>query len=269
MVDQPERENTSDENAAGAVRRVRGQIEFPYADEERSVDLAQRLNAQAGSALISHDQLASAMNQSAAGGTYRGRLAAAKLFGFVRVEQGRVGLTDLGIRVSHPDDHRAAAVEAFLNVPLFRSMYEKYKGYALPPAAAIERQMVELGVPIKQKERARQTFQSSATYAGYIASNGRFIQPVVSSVGTISEAPPPVHDDRRGDPPGGGGGGNLPPFVQTLLDTLPEPGTDWSDPNRVTWLRAAAILFSLMYKGGGGDIEVRIKEKESPIKATP
>jgi len=52
---------------------------------------------------------------------------------------------------------RAAKVAAFLNVELFRAMYEQYRGNVLPPPPAIERQVEQLGVSPKQKERARQT----------------------------------------------------------------------------------------------------------------
>jgi hypothetical protein len=71
---------------------------------------------------------------------------------------------------------RAARVEAFLNVELFRAMYD-----ALPPPA-IERQVAQLGVSPKQTERARQTFMKSAQYAGLIdASPGRFVKPGIVS----------------------------------------------------------------------------------------
>jgi hypothetical protein len=44
------------------------------------------------------------------------------------------------------------------------------------PPPAIERQVVDLGVSPKQKERARQTFMKSTQYAGFIdASTGRFV----------------------------------------------------------------------------------------------
>ena len=60
-------------------------------------------------------------------------------------------------------------------------MYEQYQGYALPPPAAIERQMEQLGVPPKQKLRARQTFMKSAIYAGYIDQQRRQIERMSTS----------------------------------------------------------------------------------------
>ena len=67
-------------------------------------------------------------------------------------------------------------MEAFLNVELFRAMYDQHKAGILPPPAAIERQMEQLGVSPQQKERARQTFMKSAQYAEIIASaTGKFL----------------------------------------------------------------------------------------------
>jgi hypothetical protein len=41
-------------------------------------------------------------------------------------------------------------------------VFEKYQGGVLPPAAALERDFVALGVMEKQKERARQILERSA-----------------------------------------------------------------------------------------------------------
>jgi hypothetical protein len=57
----------------------------------------------------------------------------------------------------------------------------------------------------------------------------------------------------RGSGGGTGGGpprkGRLHPFIQGLLDSLPEPETNWAEEGRTKWLQAAANIFDLMYKG--------------------
>jgi hypothetical protein len=62
---------------------------------------------------------------------------------------------------------------------------------------------------------------------------------------------------------GGGGGrrGRLHPFIQGLLDSLPEPETNWAEEGRTKWLQAAANIFDLMYKGDAS-ISVRGTPKE-------
>ncbi len=242
------------------AKRERSQIEFPYADLERSVNLARTLHGEGGQAKIDQQQLAVAMDQSASGGTFRGRLYASKMFGLVETEGGKVALTPLGLKIIDSTTESAARVEAFLNIPLYKAMFERYNGYALPPASAIERQMESLGVPQKQKERARQAFQVSVQYAGFIAANGRFSKPTsaaralpineAEAENNLSEAPASERP-----PPSYGGGGydanGLHPFIQGLLKTLPAAETDWSVQDRVKWLQTAASIFGLIYKGDG------------------
>ena len=55
----------------------------------------------------------------------------------------------------------------------------------------------------------------------------------------------------------------LHPFVQGLLDSLPEPGTEWSAFDRAKWLGTAAGIFSLMYEGAG-KITVNFQAPEEP-----
>ena len=38
------------------------------------------------------------------------------------------------------------------------------------------------------------------------------------------------------------------PLIQGLMERLPEPDTVWSLDDRGKWLRAAAVIFSLIYK---------------------
>jgi hypothetical protein len=44
------------------------------------------------------------------------------------------------------------------------------------------------------------------------------------------------------------------PFIEGLLQTLPEPHTDWPAQDRAKWLQTAANIFDLIYKGEGGGV---------------
>lgn len=227
---------------AAGRKRDRSQIEFPYSDLERSIELATVLLREGGQAKIDQTQLAVAMDQSATGGTFRGRLGAARMFGVIETDQGKVGLTPLGLRITDEESSAAAKAEAFLNIPLYKAMFDRYVGYALPPAAAIERQMEALGVPPKQKERARQAFSASAQYAGYIASNGRFSKPTLSGVRAKEETLADQTDFGGSGGGGSGGGGgsdgkghgylgqiNIEPakaLEYQLIDLMTEPDID-------------------------------------------
>ncbi len=262
-----------------ARKRDRSQIEFPYSDLERAVELSHTLHREGEQAKIEIRQLAVALDQSADGGTFRGRLSAAKMFGLIDYEQGMVGLSPLGLKIIDDAEAAASRAEAFLNVPLYREMFDRYKGYALPPAAALERQIKSLGVPPKQKERARQAFMASLTYAGYLAANGRFSRPIIAAA-RAAPLDDEASDRDEGDEGGGsgsgggsGGGGRvgpeiakLHPFIQGLLKTLPE-ADQWPVGERVKWLQTAASIFGLIYKEkdgtSGGEIAVTIKSKEN------
>jgi hypothetical protein len=191
------------EQAAAERKRFRSEIEFPYSDLESAVELAQTLHSKAGTS-CELEELAVWMNQTATGGTFRTRVGAARMFGLIETGQGRATLTQPGRDViDNSGNERAARATAFLNVELFRAMYEHNKANPLPPPPAIERQMEGLGVSPKQKERARQTFTKSAQYAGFIDSaTGRFIKP-----GNLGETPKDERErlEKEVKRPGGGG----------------------------------------------------------------
>lgn len=233
--------------ASEEKKRFRSEIEFPYSDLESAVEIAQTIHSKAGSS-CEIDELAAWMGQTATGGTFRTRIGAARMFGLIETGQGRVTLSQLGRDVlDGAGGERAARITAFLNVELFRVMYDQYKGNALPPPPALERQMEQLGVSPKQKERARQTFMKSAQYAGFIdASSGRFVKPGIAASPSRDEEKPREDDRKRGgdggDPP------DLHPFVQGLLRELPPAGNVWPEAQRKLWLDTAASIFKMIYK---------------------
>ena len=225
-----------DQDGGGARKRERTAVVALMLILTRSAELTSTLGEAGGKVWIDQTQLAVALDMSANGGTFRSRLSAAKMFGFIETGGGKVRLSDLGIRLLDEGTTRAAKVEAFLNVPLYRAMYDSYTGFALPPAAAIERQMVSMGVPTKQAERARQAFASSAQAAGYIASNGRFSKPMLAPAEAKEEKP---SDGNNGGGGSGGGGGNgnppKPSDLPTLLLELLDPDAMSDEEQKAVW----------------------------------
>jgi hypothetical protein len=154
-------------------------------------------------------------------------------------------------------------VAAFLNVELFKVMYDQYKGNALPPPPAIERQVEQLGVSPKQKERARQTFMKSAQYAGFIdAATGRFVKPGIAQTETIKEEKTPRE---KGSGSGDGTDGlNLDPLLVALLKKIPEADKGWPAAQRVRWFRTFAMNVSQIYDGEAMDpVELKIDLEEA------
>ena len=58
------------------------------------------------------------------------------------------------------------------------------------------------------------------------------------------------------------------PLIQALVKKLPKPNSIWSIDDRAKWLRAAAIIFSLVYKPGEADgAELKAEEESSVLKS--
>jgi hypothetical protein len=256
--------NTGNAAAGSADEKkyFRSELSFPYADLESCVELAQTILSKAGTS-CEQDELAAWMNQSATGGTFRTRISAAKMFGLIDTGQGRATLTQLGREAAEGSgSERAARVQAFLNPELFSKMYEQNKGHALPPPAAIERQMEQFGISPKQKERARQTFSKSATYAGFIdPSTGRFINPGNLGVPRDEGSGTQEREVDRGGSGGGDGSGGLEldPLLVALLKKVPTPDKGWPGPTRVRWFRTFAMNVSQIYDGDGEPVELKIE----------
>lgn len=248
----------------------RSEISFPYMDLDDAVDVSKKLYSRSGISSCPLDELAAAMGQTTSSGNFRLKTATARTFGLAeRDGQGSIKLTDLGCRLVSPESEADAKASAFLQVPLYAQIYEKYKGKLLPPTKALEREMQTMGVSSKQTDKARHAFQRSARQAGFFNSgDDRLVRPRSTSgesAETLDQASAdslshdaPVRQPRRGF---GGNGGSYHPFIEGLLQTLPEPGTLWAMEGRAAWLRAAANNFTLMYQGEG-QIVVEAKDTE-------
>lgn len=238
------------------AKRERSTIEFPYSDLNSAIEIARTIHDRAGTS-CEVNQLAGWLDQSPTGGTFRSRLSAARIFGLI--ETGRGGqatlVVPLGRDILDENKERTARIEVFLTVPLYEAMYERLKGYALPPAAAIERQMAELGVSSKQVERARQIFTKSAHQAQFIdQQTGRFIKPSAGG----AEPPPPANEQNKGGKGGNGNGGDdmppdVDPIVAGLLARLPKAGSIWPEQDRELWLELLKGSFKLIYKDKSAD----------------
>lgn len=246
----------SDEQAAPKPdkSKTKSRIAFVYNDLEAAVGLTDKLHSNAGTE-CEVKQLASWMNQSANSSTFRSTLAAAKSFGLVETQHaGRVSITKLGQDAVNDATGAKARADAFLNVPLHAAMYGQYEGSSLPPSAAIERHLETLGVPPKQKVRARQTFTKSADFAGFIdPSTGRFIKPA-----TAPFTPPlePPKGSREGM---GNEGLNLDPLLMALLRKIPAAGQEWPKELRARWFRTFAMNVSQIYDTDAEVVDLVIK----------
>jgi hypothetical protein len=238
--------------------RQRSTIAFPYMDLKSAVEFADAIHRNVGTGDCNDDQLAAWTGQSAKSSTFRVQVYAARMFGVIEGEAARHTLTELGRRIVDPDQNRAAKVSAFLTVPLYRALYEQYKGGIIPPATALEREMVQLGVAEKQKDRARQAFEKSAEHAGFFEhGKNKLVPPGVIH----SKTNPPPAEEKGGVGNGGGVAADAPtqdPLIAALIQKLPKSGP-WDAASRIAWLNLMNMAFQLSY-GPAVEIEIKLKD---------
>ncbi len=230
-------------------RRGSSSIQFPYGDLNDAVEVARAIYNHAGSSGGSWEQIAEWLGYAnVSSGAFRNKVATARIFGLTETKTGGAALTSLGVRILDPARERAARSTAFLNVPLFRALYDSYLGMTLPPDPGLEREMVSLGVSAKQQVRARQIFQRAADQAGYFGlGRNKLVMPAMDYNPT---APATATDDEllpRADmpqtPP-------MHPLILGLIQHLPEPGAAWPAEKRKHWLTTADHVFGLLYPDG-------------------
>lgn len=237
--------------AAAKQERERSTIEFPYLSLDDAIEVATAVHELSGSS-CQLEQLAAHLQLSSEGGNFRNKVSTARIYGLTTYSTGVVTLTPLGLKIVDPDQERSARADAFLHVPLYKALYEQFKGVTLPPQQGLESAMVALGVAVKQKERARQVFQRSAKEAGFFAyGSTKLILPAIGNTAPKDDPRERVQPPAKGGGDGGGDDGRH-PLIQGLIGALPTGG-EWSFDQRRKWLQAAAMNFDFVYSAPAGD----------------
>jgi hypothetical protein len=233
-------------------------------DLSASVAIAKAVHENVGTGVCENDQLAAWMNQSSSSSSFRLRVAASRLFGLLETTgPDGIQLTALGRLVVDPKREREARARAFLCVPLYRAVFDKFKGGTIPPTAALERELASLGVAGTLTDRARSVLERAAEHAGYVAhGRDRLVMP-----GFAPENEHDVRDDEeKGSRGGGDGGGDegppRHPLITGLFQSLPPDGAPWTIEEAADWLQAAAYNLRFAYKLKGS-IKVEITSPRS------
>jgi hypothetical protein len=255
MESQPKADPTE-----SSTQSERSTIEFPYVDLDNAAEVVRGVHEVGGTA-CDYEQLAAHMGQEAKGGGFRLRVNGTKTYGLVATERGgRITLTDLGHQIIDSTQEKAARAQAFLNVPLYKAVFDSFKGRPLPPQAGLERHMVQLGVGPKVADRARQVLLRAAKQAGYFdLAADRLTPPPVRAPERNSDTKPQGDgaDAKRNGGGNGGGGGPSHPLIDGLLQTLPAPNSPWSSKDRFNWLNVANGIFKMIYQTqDGGDVKI-------------
>lgn len=256
-------DESTDGSADGDAKRQRSKIQFPYSDYADAEGIARTVHSYVGHGLCSLDQLAPWANQSVKSSTFRSQVGAARMFGLIESEDSEsYKLTELGIRAMDQGQARASKAEAFMRVPLFKAVFEKYKGGVLPPnPPAIERELISLGVAEKQSARARQVLISSAEQTGFFEQGkNKLVMPAVVVPPPSSEASTKKNGNGGGGGSGGDGDGlSLDPLLMALLRKIPPAPEKWPADKRLRWFKTFAMNVSQVYDDGGDPVELEIK----------
>lgn len=224
----------------------RSTIAFPYGDLDDALVVVDAIHHDAGTQCTT-EQLAAWIDQSAKSGAFRVRLSTARTFGLIESDQGTISLTSLGRQAVDPATRDRAKATAFLTVPLYARIYEKYKGTHLPPAAALQREMEGFGVAKKQTPRARQAFERSAEQSGFFRNGkGRLVEPAFRGEGALIQKDKPKEQNCGGD--GGGNESAGPSLILGLVKRLPPVDTVYPSTERKKWIQAVESIFSVIYK---------------------
>jgi hypothetical protein len=256
---------------AKKIRRTREQssISFPYVDLCAAVDVARAIFEKCGTAPCDLGRLATDYSDPASG-AFRLKTSAARIFDLVE-KRGRseLQLTDAGVALVEKDNDPVARADAFLRVPLYAAVYQKYRDRKLPHRQLLENEMKDLGVPSKQVDKARQVFERSARQAGLLdVADNRLVHPRLSrpQIGNNSRIAAESMLDVDGryaslaaaETSLGGRFKSADPLIVGLVERLPVAGTAWSDAERIAWLRLASSIFDVSYTTGSGAIEIRV-----------
>jgi hypothetical protein len=207
--------------------RQRSAVAFAYVDLEDTMMVATAIHDHVGTGDCDEHQLSAWLGKSPKSSGFRILLSTARLFGLIETDGGRFRLSPLGRRSVDPTQAREAKARAFLTVPLYGAIFEKNKGGVLPPAAALEREMAQIGVAEKQIRTARLVMERSAQHASFFEhGKDRLVMPGIAPA-ERSEAPPKAEEiSKNGGDGGGGGKKELHPFIEGLLRTLPDPDSE-------------------------------------------
>ncbi len=243
-------------------------IGFPYMSLDAGISVA-RAMLDAGGVPLSREQLAGVMGSSSGSGTFLTKIATARTFGLINYVQGKYELTNLGFSIVDSDARRqrAALAQSFQTVPLYRRVYEGFKGKQLPPRPhGLEQAFVKFGIAPKQANYARLAFDKSAKQVA--AGTDRLIEPILlGQTGPTEPIRPTGLSPEVSGAIGTAAGcaiaagvgstteieSNFDPLIRGLLSRLPKVGEKWEIEKRAKWLQTFAANLDIVYPSDDGD----------------
>jgi hypothetical protein len=223
------------------VRNDEENVRVPKVDLTGSIQIAEVVDRYGLSASV--DTVAGVLGQSLKSGAFRTRMSAAGLFGLVDSRRGTVVPTPLGRRILDPTTRQAAMVEAFLNVDVFRNVYERFKGGRLPgDSNGLAEELRRLGVAAKKADQIRRVLRRSAEQAGFFhAGPDRLVLPS-STVVPGPASPQPQIEQEAAEADASALRPEHDPMINGALKVLPPKGETMSRAEIKRFLEAMRII---------------------------
>ncbi len=239
-------------------------IGYPYYNLEDSIEVAKAVWNRGGGT-CAPDAMATYLHYSTTkSGAYLTRMSAAKMFGLIETQRGRISVTERAkaiISPVMPEDARQAKVDAFMGVPLFKAIFDRFKGKTIPQEMGLRNLLQnEFHIVPDRVAPAYKVLMASAEFAGFFETSGdktKLIAPVLSANDTPRPDNKTVATDNQ-EPPvdarkkSGGDDGNLPPpgvhtAIIGLLRELPAAGTVWPLAKKDRFMQAFKSTIDFIY----------------------
>jgi hypothetical protein len=214
---------------------VRSEYLFPLYDLGVALQLARRVESDGGGTLA-EETLAIALGLSAKSSSFRLRGLTARQFGLLSKSGTNVATTALGkaiLKPTTPQEKASALGKAFVNIPLFKAVADRFKGVPLPEGTPLRNVLErEFKVESDRVQSAERVLMDSAREAGVLHTSGSQTYLTLAGI-------PAGQADIRHDvsPPGAGvpsfpgesSGGEEAPSRQGMLNISEEDLADFGD----------------------------------------
>lgn len=263
MTDAPN-ETTGSDSEAPRGQSSRSTIAFPYTALDEAIRVAAAIHRNHGSS-CDLDQLAAGLNSTTTSSSFRSLVASAKTFGLIDRRSKVVSLTELGAAIVDPLTRDEAKVRAFLGVPLYSQIHDRFAGVLLPPDAGLEAEIQALGVTPKSVAKARQTLLRSATVAGFFhMGKDRLVRPPSGRSDdpeTRDDVAPAPQEPTKSEASAESGPGD--PLLEAIWARLPTEKT-FSNSERRQWLKMLELALDMVY-GAVPDENGELQEDDIPF----
>ena len=208
---------------------VRSEHLFPLYDLGTALRLTERVEKDGGGSLT-EETLAIALGMSAKSSSFRLRGLTARQFGLLTKQGPNLVTTPLGESILKPtsqEERAAALAAAFLSMPLFRAVAERFGSAPLPQGTALRNILErEMRVEPNRVTDAERVLLDSAREAGVLQGNGdnRYLEFATTSDGQA--APHTAPEQPASQPPASGDGS---PFGRGMLQISEADLADFGD----------------------------------------